>query len=175
MIRWGTPRVVAVGALACALAVAAFVAAGVAGSADASGDARPAALGPGTVTVRLDVRDSRFTPSRIHVVPHTEVRFEVVNHDFINHELIVGADDVHARHEQGHEPWHPPVPGEVSVAPHTTGVTTYAFHAPGTVLFACHLPGHFAYGMKGTVVVDAPAASASRRFGPANEGPEEGR
>jgi uncharacterized cupredoxin-like copper-binding protein len=47
------------------------------------------------------------------------------------------------------------VPGEVSVAPHETGVTTYAFHAPGTVLFACHLPGHFAYGMQGSVVVDA--------------------
>ena len=26
---------------------------------------------------------------------------------------------------------------------------------PGKVLFACHLPGHFAYGMKGYVVVVA--------------------
>jgi uncharacterized cupredoxin-like copper-binding protein len=79
----------------------------------------------------------------------------VVNHDFINHEFIVGGDEVHTRHEQGHEPWHPPVPGEVSIAPHETGVTTYSFHAPGKVLFACHLPGHFAFGMKGYVIVDA--------------------
>src|SRR5205085_2678485 len=82
------------------------------------------------------------TPSRIHVRPHTEVRFEVVNRDFLNHEFIIGGDDVHARHEAGHEAWHPPVPGEVSIAPHTTGATTYAFHAPGKVLFPCHPPGH---------------------------------
>ena len=31
---------------------------------------------------------------------------------------------------------------------------SYSFHAPGKVLFACHLPGHFAFGMKGYVVVD---------------------
>ena len=47
------------------------------------------------------------------------------------------------------------MPGEVSIPPHETGVTTYSFHAPGKVLFACHLPGHFAYGMKGYVIVDA--------------------
>ena len=42
----------------------------------------------------------------------------------------------------------------MSIAPHTTAATTYSFHARGTVLFACHLPGHFAYGMKGYVIVD---------------------
>jgi uncharacterized cupredoxin-like copper-binding protein len=120
---------------------------------DTSGAAEPRVLGPGTVTVRLVVRDSQFVPSRIHVRPHTEVRFEVVNRDFLNHEFIIGDDTVHARHEGGHEPWHLPVLGEVSIAPHTTGVTTYSFHAPGKVLFACHLPGHFAYGMFGSVSV----------------------
>ena len=43
----------------------------------------------------------------------------------------------------------------MSIPPHETGVTTYTVHTPGTVLFACHLPGHFAYGMKGYVIVDA--------------------
>jgi uncharacterized cupredoxin-like copper-binding protein len=142
------------GALAFVLAVATFTGVGIAGSEAASGHDQPATIGPGTVTVRLVLRDSRFMPSRIHVVPHTEVRFKVVNRDFINHEFIVGGDEVHVRHEGGHEAWHPPVPGEVSVAPHTTGVTTYSFHAPGKVLFACHLPGHFAFGMKGYVVVE---------------------
>jgi uncharacterized cupredoxin-like copper-binding protein len=152
----GSRRVAAGGALAFVLAVAAYtVMLVIAGSGGASGDDGPATLGPGTVTVRLVVRDSKFTPSRIHVVPHTEVRFVVENHDFLIHEFIVGGDEVHVRHEQGHEPWHPPVPGEVSIAPHETGVTTYGFHAPGKVLFACHLPGHFAFGMKGYVIVDA--------------------
>jgi uncharacterized cupredoxin-like copper-binding protein len=149
------------GALAFVLAVATFAVVGMVGSEGASGDGQPTAIGPGAVTVRLVMRDSRFTPSRIHVVPHTEVRFEVVNRDFINHEFIVGEKEVHARHEQGHEPWHPPVPGEVSVAPHKTGVTTYAFHAPGKVLFACHLPGHYTFGMKGHVIVDAHRAGKS--------------
>lgn len=151
----GSRRVAVVGALALMLAVATATVVGIAGSGGASGDDRPAVLGPGTVTVRLVVQDSRFTPSRIHVLPHTEVRFEVVNHDFLNHEFIIGGNEVHARHEQGHESWHPPVPGEVSIAPHETGVTTYAFHAPGKVLFACHLPGHFAFDMLGYVIVDA--------------------
>jgi uncharacterized cupredoxin-like copper-binding protein len=142
------------GALAFVLAVATIAVVGISGSEAASGDDQPTVIGPGTVTVRLVLRDSHFTPSRIHVVPHTEVRFKVVNRDFINHEFIIGDNEVHARHEQGHEPWHPPVPGEVSIAPHQTGVTTYAFHTPGKVLFACHLPGHLAFGMKGHVIVD---------------------
>jgi uncharacterized cupredoxin-like copper-binding protein len=144
-------------AAACALLVGIVTLAVVtfAGSGGASGDDAPRVLGPGPVTVRLVVRDSKFVPRKIHVTPHTDVRFVVVNRDFINHEFIVGGEDVHTRHEGGHEPWHPAVPGEVSVAPHTTGETTYSFHTPGRVLFACHLPGHFAYGMKGYVIVDA--------------------
>jgi uncharacterized cupredoxin-like copper-binding protein len=142
-------------ALVLFVAVVVLGAATLVAPSDASdGNAAPV-LGPGPVTVRLVVRDSKFAPSRVHVRPHTEVRFVVVNRDFLNHELIVGGDEVHSRHESGHEPWHPPVPGEVSIAPHTTGETTYTFHAPGRVLFACHLPGHFAYGMQGYVIVDA--------------------
>jgi len=145
-----------VAAIALFVATATFGIVTLAGSGGASSeDAPPPALGPGPVTVKLVVRDSTFQPTRIHVKPHTDVRFVIVNRDFINHEFIVGGNEVHARHESGHEPWHPPVPGEVSVAPHTTGETTYSFHAPGRVLFACHLPGHFAFGMKGYVIVDA--------------------
>jgi plastocyanin len=150
----GVRRVAVAGALAFVLAVGVFTAFGVAGSGGASGDDGPRVLGPGPVTVRLVVKDSTFSPSRIHVRPHTDVRFEIVNRDFINHEFIIGGEDVHLRHEGGHEPYHPPVPGEVSIPPHETGTTTYSLHAPGRVLFACHLPGHFAYGMKGYVIVD---------------------
>jgi uncharacterized cupredoxin-like copper-binding protein len=155
MIVTGRRRVAVAVALAFMIGVATYTVVGISAPGGASGDDGPTVLGPGTVTVRLDVRDSRFTPDRIHVVPHTEVRFVVVNHDFLNHEFIIGGEDVHTRHEGGHEASHPPVPGEVSIAPHTTGETTYAFHAPGKVLFACHLPGHFAFGMKGYVIVDA--------------------
>ena len=110
-------------------------------------------LGPGHVTVTLDVEHSRFEPARIVVRQHTAVTFRVVNHDPIGHELIVGDDEVHTRHENGTHGRHGAVPGEVSVAPGKTASTTYTFHTPGTVLFACHLRGHVAYGMVGDVIV----------------------
>jgi len=115
----------------------------------------PTALGPGLVTVNVDIRYSKFSLSTLHVQPGTLVRFLVHNNDPIHHEFIVGDAKVHARHEHGTEAVHPPIPGEVSVAPMDVGETFYEFDAPGRYLFACHLPGHFAYGMKGWVVVGA--------------------
>ena len=125
---------------------------------DSHGDAgaatpRSGVLGPGPVTVKLRIDRSRFSPSRIRVRPHTTVQFVIVNRDPIGHEFIIGDAEVHARHEGGHEASHPPVPGEVSIAPLETGTTTYELHDPGVVQFACHLPGHFQYGMFGEVVV----------------------
>ena len=91
--------------------------------------------------------------------PHTEVRFVLVNHDPIGHEFIVGGPEVHARHANGHEAYHPPVPGEVSIPADARASTTYGFHAPGPVEFACHLPGHYQYGMHGIVRVTHDARS----------------
>jgi plastocyanin len=150
----GVRRVAVAGALGFVLAVGVFAAVAIGGSGGASGDDGPRVLGPGPVTVRLVVKDSLFSPARIRVRPHTDVTFEIVNRDFINHEFIIGGDDVHARHEGGHEPYHAPIPGEVSIPAHQTARTTYSLHAPGRVLFACHLPRHFAYGMKGYVIVE---------------------
>lgn len=110
-------------------------------------------LGPGVVTVDLTVRYSHFSPDRVDVVPGTTVRFVIHNDDPINHEFIVGDDEVHRRHESGTEASHPPVPGEVSVPAESVAETTFEFAETGSVLFACHLPGHFAYGMQGHVVV----------------------
>lgn len=138
-------------ALVVAVVVAALLVSGRAAGGD--GRDRTDALGPGAVTVELQVRYSRFSASRIDVVPGTTVRFVVSNGDPINHELIVGDAEVHRRHELGTEAAHPPRPGEVSVPPGEVAATTFTFDEPGSVLFACHLPGHFAYGMKGRVVV----------------------
>jgi uncharacterized cupredoxin-like copper-binding protein len=110
-------------------------------------------LAPGDRTIELRVRHSRFSPSRVSVPEGTTVRFVVHNDDPIPHELIVGDDDVHLRHEQGTEAWHPPRPGEVSVKAGALASTTFTFTATGETEFACHLPGHYAYGMKGVVTV----------------------
>ncbi len=110
-------------------------------------------LGPGVVTVEVDMRYSRYSPKELRVYEGTLVRFVVTNHDPIHHELITGDDDVHAAHEAGQEAFHPPVPGEVSVDPGGQGFTAYQFDEPGTVVFACHLPRHLEYGMEGRVTV----------------------
>ncbi len=109
---------------------------------------------PPALTVDLTVHHSQFSTSEIRVRPGQTVRFVVRNTDPIAHELIVGDQAVQDHHEAGTEAHHGDRPGEVSVPPGQTAVTTYRFGAAGgTVLFGCHLPGHWAYGMQGTVRV----------------------
>jgi uncharacterized cupredoxin-like copper-binding protein len=107
------------------------------------------------VTVIVDVEHSRFEPSDLRVVQGTVVHFVLVNGDPINHELIIGPPDVHARHANGTETSHAPRNGELSVGPDGQGVTSYTFDDLGSVEMACHLPGHYEYGMHGEVEVVA--------------------
>ena len=105
-------------------------------------------------TVELSVRHSKFSLDELRVRPGETVRFVLRNTDPIPHELIVGDQSVQDVHELGTEAHHGDRPGEVSVAPGATAVTTYRFgRAGGRILFGCHLPGHWAYGMKGTITV----------------------
>lgn len=109
--------------------------------------------GDGTRTVEITIHHSRFEPAAIEATPGETVRFVIRNLDPIDHELILGDDEVQLRHESGTEPHHGTVPGEVSVPPGGERATTYAFTAPGALPFGCHLPGHWAYGMRGEVLV----------------------
>jgi uncharacterized cupredoxin-like copper-binding protein len=111
-------------------------------------------LGPGLVTVTIDIHYSKFSIETLHVRKGTTVRFLVRNHDPIAHEFVVGDRQVHLRHQQGSEASHPPVPGEVSVAADDVGETFYRFDDGGRFEFACHLPGHLAFGMRGWVIVE---------------------
>jgi uncharacterized cupredoxin-like copper-binding protein len=114
-------------------------------------------LGPGDVTVEIDIHHSRFQPDRLTVVAGTRVRFLVVNDDPIHHELITGGPEVHLRHAKGTEAEHPSIPGEVTVGPNAMAITTFTFDEVGIFEFACHLPGHYEYGMRGEVEVVTPA------------------
>jgi uncharacterized cupredoxin-like copper-binding protein len=138
-----------------ALAVAVVVS-GV-GYAVASGLEDPETFGPGDITVEIGIEYSRFVPDQLTVVEGTRVRFLVVNGDPIHHEFITGGAEVHVRHANGNEAEHPSVPGEVSVGPNGTAITTFTFEEAGVYEFACHLPGHYEYGMRGEVEV-VPAA-----------------
>lgn len=125
-----------------AAATAVVLAAGVEGVASAT---------PQTVTVTI--RHSRFLPANLIVRRGATVRFVITNLDPIDHEFLLGDEAAQNRHETGTEPAHGTVPGEVSVPPGTTAVTTYTFSRTGVVLLGCHAPGHYAYGMRGRVLV----------------------
>ena len=141
-------RAIALVVAATAAATSIVVASTAAGGTDSTD-----ALGPGTVTIEIDIHHSRFVNDAITVRRGTTVYFDIDNGDPINHEFIVGDDEVHERHATGSEAVHPPVPGEVSVGPNESASTFYVFDEPGTVLFACHLPAHFEYGMAGRIRV----------------------
>lgn len=119
-----------------------------------AGDGGPGGTGPDyALTVDIAIRHSRFEPEVIRVPEGAAVRFVVRNLDPIRHEFIVGPEEVHLRHASGKEGYHPPVPGEVTVDPHTVAETVYRFDQRGSLEFACHLPAHYGYGMSGQIVV----------------------
>lgn len=106
-------------------------------------------------TVVINIRYSKFLPDRVHVPIGKTVKFVIQNQDPIDHEFIVGGEEVHVRHKKGTEPAHGEVPGEVTIEAGETASTTFVFSSPGEWLFACHLPQHFRYGMKGFAVVES--------------------
>ena len=109
----------------------------------------------GPVTVEIPIHYSRFGTEDVRVRAGVPITFVLRNTDPIDHEWIVGDAAVHARHRSGTEPVHGSRPTEVSIPAGADRATTVTFTTPGTFLYICHLPGHEAYGMVGTVVVDA--------------------
>ena len=126
-----------------ALLLASAVAVPACGSARAAEDLR---------TVHITIHHSAFDPDEFDVAPGETVRFVVENTDPIDHEFLVGNEQIQAVHELGTEAHHAPKPGEMSVPALTTRVTTYTFPTGhGSTIFGCHLPGHYAYGMRGSI------------------------
>jgi uncharacterized cupredoxin-like copper-binding protein len=126
-----------------ALLLASAVAVPACGSARAAEDLR---------TVHITIHHSAFDPDELDVAAGETVRFVVENTDPIDHEFLVGNEQVQAVHELGTEAVHAPKPGEISVPALTTRVTTYTFPTgSGSTIFGCHLPGHYAYGMRGAI------------------------
>ena len=104
--------------------------------------------------VHVEIRHSRFVPASLSLGAHQTVRFVVHNGDPIDHEFIVGDQATQDRHERGVEDHHDgSVPGEISVPSGAVVTTTYRLAGPGPLLYGCHLPGHWAYGMRGVILV----------------------
>lgn len=103
--------------------------------------------------VQVKLRFSRFQPDEFEFPAGTTVTFVVENRDPIDHEFLIGDQEVQDAHEEGTEPHHGAKPGEISVPAGETRTTTYTFDEPGTLLVGCHLPTHWDYGMRGEIKV----------------------
>ena len=104
----------------------------------------------------ISIHYSQFAPQVVEVVAGQPVTITLRNDDPIEHEWIVGTDDVHDVHRVGTEAFHDERPSEVTLPAYATLETTLIFEEPGDYAYICHLPGHEAYGMTGILrVVEA--------------------
>jgi plastocyanin len=110
--------------------------------------------GPSPQTaIEIVIRYSKFEPSAITVPVGVPVTITLRNDDPIDHEWIVGDEELHAVHRVGTEPLHPSRPTEVVIPALTSTSTTVTFEKTGQLAFICHLPLHESYGMVGTVTI----------------------
>jgi uncharacterized cupredoxin-like copper-binding protein len=129
-------------------AVLAAVAGGLAFSLVSSGESD----GPTTVRIHF----SHFSPAVVTATAGEPITLVLQNDDPIEHEWIVGTEDVHERHRTGTEPYHDQIPTEVTIPALQSRTSTVKFAQPGEYAFVCHLPGHEAYGMRGVLRVMPP-------------------
>jgi uncharacterized cupredoxin-like copper-binding protein len=101
----------------------------------------------------VSIHYSHFTPETLTVAAGEPLTITLENDDPIEHEWIVGTEEVHQRHRTGTEPFHAEIPTEVTVPAFSTRVTQLTFTEAGEYHYICHLPGHEEYGMVGTLTV----------------------
>jgi uncharacterized cupredoxin-like copper-binding protein len=111
--------------------------------------------GPGSDerTITIEIEHSRFIPERLEVEEGETVTFVVENGDPIDHEFILGDEELQLVHEKGTEQHHGARPGEISIPAGETRETTYTFEASGELIYGCHVFGHYDYGIRGAVEV----------------------
>lgn len=107
----------------------------------------------GERTVVIDIEHSSFSPDRLEFQSGETVRFVLKNGDPIDHEFIIGDEEVQEIHEKGTESHHGSKDGEVSIPSGTEASTSYTFTEPGTLIIGCHLAGHYDFGMRGEITV----------------------
>lgn len=110
-----------------------------------------------TRTVKIDMSDDmRYAPAQVKVRRGDTVRFVVVNHDKLKHEIVLGNIKTLKEHDalmrKFPEMEHAD-PGQLAVEAGKTGEMIWRFPKAGTLDFACLQPGHFEAGMRGRITV----------------------
>ena len=119
---------------------------------------------PRDVTVIM--RDYRFDPTPVVLVPGETVRFTILNGGLIDHDFVIGDESVqrawHAADAAATPPSLLATAPPASVAPGTGGlrvllgsgqqaVVEYSVPADQQLALLCHIPGHIEKGMVGAV------------------------
>ena len=119
---------------------------------------------PRAVTVIM--RDYRFDPTPIVLVPGETVRFTIFNAGLEVHDFVIGDADVQRTWHEADAAATPPnmlaTPPPASVPPGTGGLRVFLrsgeqasadYHVPGDeeLQLLCHIPGHIEKGMIGRV------------------------
>ncbi len=127
---------------------------------------------PGTVAAPRDVnvilRDFAFNPDPLYLVAGETVRLYVINGGMVDHEFVLGDQQVQAAWAVADAAASPDAPfatpPPASVPPNTGGVrlylapgqlatVDYTVPSSGQLQLFCHLPGHAERGMVGRVIV----------------------
>jgi uncharacterized cupredoxin-like copper-binding protein len=130
------------------------------GRADASfGDAASASEAARTIEVAT-LDELAFDPATIDVSPGEVVTFRVTNPGELEHEFVLGPEEVQSEAEadaaHGGHAEHEDAGNAVVVAPGETAELTWRFADDVSgMLYGCHLPGHYAGGMRGEVTAAA--------------------
>lgn len=121
----------------------------------------PAPEDEATRVIQVTVGDElAFRPSTFEVSAGEVVTFEVTNEGSIEHEFVLGDEQMQQamaeEMAEGDDHAHGGgMSNAVTVHGGETGLLTWRFGEPGTVLVGCHVPGHYDAGMRGTVTVTA--------------------
>lgn len=125
---------------------------------------------PGTVATPRDVtvimRDYRFDPTPVVLVPGETVRFTIFNAGLVEHDFVIGDEDVQRAWHIADAEATPPnllaTAPPASVPPGTGGlrvllgsgqqtVVEYTVPSDEQLALLCHIPGHIERGMVGAV------------------------
>jgi uncharacterized cupredoxin-like copper-binding protein len=136
--------------------------------------ATPTITQPGTAAaprpINVIMRDYRFDPTPVYLVPGEVVRVTVFNGGLVEHELVLGDERVQAAWAAADAAATPPGPfataPPASVAPDVGGLRVVLASGASTVVdftvasdtrtapqMICHLPGHAERGMVGEVTL----------------------
>jgi uncharacterized cupredoxin-like copper-binding protein len=124
---------------------------------DAMAVGHPGVAAKATRTIDVATGDDmRFTPSNFTVHRGDTIRFIVHNRGAVDHELVIGTEQVLREHAKEMRDMPGMVhrdPNVVRVKPGGQGEITWTFDHAGRFSVACLVPGHFEAGMKGSIAV----------------------